>query len=79
MSDPDFAERYAAFARFNPEHVARRLRCLAANLAQAGGLCAAFEQGRQAGQWWSSYFDGFYQDDDDVPPFQPGCSRSATP
>lgn len=45
MSEPTFAERYAAFARFNPEHVRRRLDTLARNLAIAGALCEAFQQG----------------------------------
>ena len=50
---------------------------LAANLAHAGALCAAFEQGKDSGSWWSSYFEGFYQNDDDEPPFEPGCGRPA--
>ena len=62
MGEPTFAERYAAFARFNPEHVKRRLDTLAHNLAVAGGLCAAYWQGIKhiRGQHW-----------------RPGCGRDA--
>jgi hypothetical protein len=49
-----------------------RLRCLAANLAQAGGLCAAFDLGQR-------FEDPFpLGPNEDYPPWSPGCGRSAT-
>jgi hypothetical protein len=44
------------------------LATLAHNLAIAGGLCAAFEQGWAYGAWWEAAHPG------DEPEFQPGHS-----
>jgi hypothetical protein len=68
MGSPTFRERYEAFARFNPQHVQRRLTTFAHNLAIAGGLCAAFGQGWAYGAWWEAAHPG------DEPEFKPGHS-----
>ena len=72
MGEPTFAERYAAFARFNPEHVKRRLDTLAHNLAMAGGLCRAYDIGmeRMSMIWCRDEIDP-------VRDWRPGCGRTA--
>jgi hypothetical protein len=65
-----FKERYDAFARFNPEHVKRRLTCLATNLATAAGLARSFQLG-------SKYADGLWDVDQHGKLWKPGCGKAA--
>jgi hypothetical protein len=68
----EFKERYDAFARFNPEHVRRRLSTLAANLRVAGALCAAWRDGAAWGEWFGDPCTSLLDR-----PWSPGCNRPA--